>query len=74
MVHSQTVTDQCRKYAKTYHIAQGVDLNSEFLLILCTVLLGPRDLPVKHITKSGQCQTQNCNLKIPGQCPCHAKY
>ena len=74
MVHSQTITDHCRKHTKTYHITQGIDLNSKFLLILCTVLLCTGDFPVKHITKSGQCQTQNCNFEVSLQCSCHSKY
>ena len=64
MVHSHTVCDQCRTYTKTDNICQRINLNSKLFLHFSTIFFRPCDLSIKHIAKSGQCQTDNRHPRI----------
>jgi len=60
MIHAKLKSQHNGKDSETDNIRKRIDLDPEALLFLRSVLLGSRNLSVKHITQPGKCQTAHC--------------
>ena len=74
LAHAKFVSKDDRKNSETDNITQRIYLNAKGFLVVCPVFLCSRYFSVKHITQSGECQTENCHRKFPIDCTEHTHY
>ena len=58
-LNTAEIEDNCRQNAEADHVTQRVQLNTEVLFVLGSVLLGTGNRTVKHIAKARKHQAEN---------------